>query len=77
MSKKEVYDLEPDNSGVPKNFIIRCFGCKWSRLSSGVDVDIADLNEIDAGCTTCGKFRKFKCVKCGMAALMKRVKGNS
>lgn len=71
------YEPEPDNSGVPKNFIIRCPRCRWARITSGVVADIADLNEDKTSCPTCGKWRRFKCPKCGMHAPMKRVKGNT
>jgi hypothetical protein len=73
---KEEYEPEADNSGVPKNFFIRCPRCRWARLSSGVAMDLADLYEENPGCKTCGKWRKFKCPKCGMPSPMKRIKGN-
>lgn len=71
------YVPEPSISGVPKNFVIRCPRCRWARITSGVGVDITDLHEIDAGCVNCGKWRKFKCPKCGMNSPMKRLKGNT
>lgn len=74
---KEEYEPEEDNSGVPKNFMIVCPRCRWARRSSGVASDLADLYEVNAGCKTCGKWRKFKCPKCGMSSPMKRIKGNS
>ena len=74
---KEEYEAEADNSGVSKNFMIRCPRCRWARLSSGVSVDLADLHEVNPNCSNCGKWRKFKCPKCGMPSSMKRIKGNS
>jgi len=74
---KEEYEPEANNSGVEKNFVIRCPRCRWARLSSGVAMDLEDLHEIDPNCPTCGKWRKFKCPKCGMPSPMKRIKGNS
>ena len=74
---KEEYVPESDNTGVPKNFIIRCHRCRWARISSGVSSDLSDLNEIKSGCINCGKFRSFKCPKCGMPSKMKRIKGNT
>ena len=74
---KEEYVPEEDNSGVAKNFVIRCHRCRWARMSSGISTDLADLNEINQGCTNCGKWRKFKCPKCGLPAMMKRISGNS
>lgn len=74
---KEEYVPEKSVSGVPKNFMIRCPSCRWARLTSGVSSDIEDLNEINQGCTNCGKFRKFKCPTCGRPSPMKRIKGNS
>lgn len=71
------YKPEADNSGVPKNFRIKCNKCLWSRLSSGTKADLVDLHEINAGCKTCGKWRKFHCQKCGQPAFMKRIKGNT
>ena len=74
---KEEYHPEESVSGVPKNFVIRCLRCRWARITSGVAADITDLNEVNPGCTTCGKWRKFKCPKCGMGCPMKRLKGNT
>ncbi len=71
------YQPEPDISGVPKNFIIRCLKCRWARISSGVAADMTDLHEVTRSCPTCGKWRRFKCPKCGQEAVMKRVKGNT
>lgn len=72
--ENKTYEPEPDNSGAPKNFFIRCPSCRWARVSSGVAVDVADLNEVKSGCKTCGKWRHFKCPKCGRNAPMKRIK---
>lgn len=74
---KDEYEPEADNTGVEKNFIIRCGRCRWARLSSGLSADLADLHEIKANCNGCGKWREFKCPKCGMRCKMKRIKGNS
>lgn len=74
---KDEHEPEQDNTGVPKNFFIRCSRCRWARRSSGMKADLSDLIEITPGCTTCGKWRKFKCPKCGMSSLMKRLKGNA
>jgi len=74
---KDEYVPEADTSGVEKNFIIRCPRCRWARISSGIATDIEDLNEIDPGCINCGKWRRFKCPKCGMASTMRRLKGNT
>jgi hypothetical protein len=69
--------IEPNNSGAPKNFVIRCPKCSWSRISSGLKVDLTDINEIKPNCATCGKHRKFQCMKCGAPAHMKRIRGNT
>lgn len=74
---KNVYVAEQNTSGAPKTFFIRCPRCRWARISSGVKADVSDLFEIDAGCKTCGKWRKFKCPKCGTSSPMKRIKGNT
>lgn len=70
------YKPEVNHTGAPKNFFIRCPKCRWARTSTGLKDDVADLYEISPGCTTCGKWRKFKCPKCGMPATMQRIKGN-
>lgn len=74
---KEEYQPEAGVSGVPKNFVIRCLKCRWARITSGISTDIADLHEVHIGCAACGKWRKFKCPKCGNYAPMKRIKGNT
>ena len=74
---KEEHQPEQDNTGAPKNFFIRCPSCRWARTSSGLAADISDLTEVNPGCFNCGKWRKFKCPKCGMPSTMKRLKGNS
>ena len=74
---KEEYVPEPSNSGVPKNFMIRCPRCQWARRSSGVSSDLTDIYEVKNNCSDCGKWRHFRCPKCGMNAPMKRIKGNS
>jgi hypothetical protein len=71
------YIPEKSVTGAPKNFIIRCKKCRWARLSTGLKDDIADLNEIRPGCTTCGKWRRFHCQRCGLPASMMRIRGNS
>ena len=77
VNPKEEYVPEESKSGVPKNFIIRCPRCRWARITSGISEDITDLNEIDANCINCGKWRKFKCPKCGMPSQMRRLRGNT
>lgn len=74
--EKDTYEPEADNSGVPKNFFIRCPRCRWARVSSGVAVDLTDLHEVKNNCRNCGRWRHFKCPKCGMNAPMKRLKGS-
>ena len=74
---KDEYVPEADNSGVEKNFMIRFPRCRWARLSSGVSADLEDLHEVDANRVNCGKWRKFKCPKCGMPSPMRRIKGNT
>jgi len=76
-NEKEEYEPESDVSGVPKNFVIRCLRCRWARITSGIASDITDLNEVNQGCVNCGKWRKFKCPKCGMPSPMKRLRGNT
>lgn len=71
---QEQYEPEADNSGVPKNFFIRCPRCRWARVSSGVTADLTDLHEVTSGCRDCGKFRVFKCPRCSMPSPMKRIK---
>lgn len=73
---KEEHKPEEDTSGVPKNFFIRCPRCRWARRSSGISSDLADLVEVNPNCVDCGKWRKFKCPKCGMPSQMRRLKGN-
>jgi hypothetical protein len=75
--KTDSYQPEASVSGVAKNFVIRCPKCRWARLSSGVSSDIKDLHEVRPGCKTCGRWRRFQCVKCGVPCPMKRIKGNS
>ena len=60
---------------VPKNFMIRCPRCRWARTSTGLKVDLKDLNEV-ASRNPGAEFRKFKCPKCGNNAVMKRIKRN-
>lgn len=73
----KTYVPEANNSGVAKNFVIRCAKCRWARISSGVKADLVGLHEIPNNCPTCGKLRQFKCPKCGYAAKMKRFQGNT
>lgn len=75
--EKEEYVPESNESGVPKNFVISCLKCRWTRITSGISTDIKDLTEVHIGCKTCGKWRKFKCPKCGNYAPMKRIRGNT
>ena len=72
--EKDTYEPEANNSGVPKNFFIRCPRCRWGRVSSGVAADLADLHEVKSNCRNCGRWRRFKCPACGMDATMKRIK---
>lgn len=76
VTENNVDYIEQDNSGVPKNFIIKCNSCGWSRRSSGVSVDLADLHEIVNNCSDCGKARRFQCPRCGSVSRMKRIQGN-
>ena len=83
-SPKTEMKLKPKNvgaeeniTGAPKNFLIKCGSCAWSRVSSGLKADLADIREIkNNSCTNCGKWRKFHCPKCGSPSMMKRIKGN-
>lgn len=68
---------EANNSGAPKNFMIRCPRCCWARVSSGLSIDMTDIHEVKPNCKNCGKWRKFQCPKCGNHAVMKRLKGNT
>ncbi len=60
-----------------KPFLIKCLGCNWARSSLGIKEDLADLKEIKSNCSTCGKFRKFVCPRCGASMTMRRVRGNT
>ena len=60
------------DNNVPKNFMIRCPRCRWGRTSTGLKVDLKDLNEV-ASRNPGAEFRKFKCPKCGSTAVMKRI----
>ena len=71
------YEPEKSITGVPKLFMLRCPKCRWGRSSSGVSADLADLIEVKNNCASCGKARKFRCPKCGVACPLKRIKGNS
>lgn len=71
------YEPEANNTGAPKNFVIRCGRCRWARLSSGLKADLVGINEVKSNCASCGKARKFQCPKCGQHAMMKRIRGNS
>ena len=55
MEEKSIFT---EDSSAPKNFLLRCYKCRWARTSSGLTVDLADLIEITPGCRNCGKFRK-------------------
>lgn len=70
-------NYDPEKSSAPQNFVLRCARCRWARMSSGLGVDLKDLLEIKPNCANCGKFKKYKCPKCGMACPLKRVKGNT
>lgn len=62
---------------VPKNFIIRCSNCRWAVLTTGLKDDLSQFHEIKSNCPTCHGKRKFRCLKCGSQAIMRRIKGNS
>ena len=62
---------------ISKNFMLKCKSCSWSEMSTGIKEDLSNYLEIKSGCSTCGKYRKFKCPKCGGISLLKRVKGNT
>ncbi len=72
----EIY-AEADNSGAPKNFMIRCQSCQWARRSSGIASDLKDIHEIKNNCSDCGKARRFRCPRCGGTSKMKRIQGNT
>ncbi len=74
-SPKEIY--EPEESSAPQNYILRCSRCRWARASSGLEADLKDLLSVKSNCSTCGKYRTYKCPKCGMNCPLKRVRGNS
>jgi|GEM_PF-2321999 len=61
----------------PQNFFLRCPKCSWAKLSSGLTSDLVDLVNVKTTCKGCGKFRKYKCPKCGTSCPLKRIKGNS
>jgi hypothetical protein len=71
---KEEY--QPEKSSAPKNFVLRCIKCNWSRISSGLTSDLADLSHIKSSCNGCGKYRMYLCPKCGTKCPLKRIKGN-
>lgn len=60
-----------------QNFIIVCSNCRWKKVTTGISDDLKDLKEIPNNCSNCGKPRRFRCPRCGNAAKMIRVKGNS
>jgi predicted RNA-binding Zn-ribbon protein involved in translation (DUF1610 family) len=64
---------QPAVTVIPKNYVIRCGKCCWSRTTTGLKVDLADLHEIANNCPTCGKWRKFTCPKCGNHAVMRKI----
>lgn len=72
---EKTWEPEADNSGVPKNFVIRCPRCRWARLSSGVKADIGDLYENNQSGWKGHVTRNFRCPKCGTPAPMTRIKG--
>jgi hypothetical protein len=67
----------PEESSAPRNFVLRCPKCRWARITSGLKVDLEDLTYIEPTCVGCGKFRQYRCPKCGAACPLKRMKGNS
>lgn len=76
MTEEPIEEFAPEASSAPQNFVIRCAGCRWARMTSGLTADLADLIYVKPTCKTCGKFRKYRCPKCGQACPLKRVKGN-
>lgn len=66
-----------EQSSAPKNFVLSCPNCRWSRTSSGITKDLADLIYIKPTCQGCGKIKKYRCPKCGGACPLKRIKGNA
>ncbi len=75
--EENIETYEPEDSSAPKNFILRCPGCRWARASSGVSDDLADLIYVKPTCKGCGKLRQYRCPKCGNKCPLKRLKGNS
>jgi hypothetical protein len=73
MEEKSIFT---EDSSAPKNFLLRCYKCRWARTSSGLTADLSDLIEITPGCRNCGKFRRYQCPRCGGSCLLKRIKGN-
>jgi hypothetical protein len=65
------------DENVPKNFVLMCQKCKWSKKSTGLKEDLANLTRLNDGCLSCGKIKKYKCPKCGGVCVLKRIKGNS
>lgn len=74
-SKQDNHAIE--QSSAPKNFVLRCSRCRWARTSSGLEADLKDLIEMKNSCKNCGKFRQYKCPKCGMTCPLKRIRGNT
>ena len=69
--------MENKNDLTPKNFQLKCIKCGWSRASSGITEDLSDLTYIKPNCNGCGRYRKYKCPKCGTACPLKRIRGNT
>lgn len=69
--------MSEEQSSAPRNFMMRCASCNWGRASSGLKSDLADLAEVKANCNTCGKWRRYRCPRCGAICPLKRIKGNS
>lgn len=68
--------MEEEKSSTPKNFQLKCIQCGWARTSSGLTTDLSDLIYIKPSCKGCGRYRKYKCPKCGAPCPLKRIKGN-
>jgi len=55
-----------------KQFILKC-KCGWTEKTTGKSTDLLHLKEVLNSCSTCGKPREFKCLKCGINVKMYRI----
>ncbi len=46
-----------------KPFTLRC-KCGWIEMSTGSADDLKHLKEVRSGCSSCGKPRVFRCLRC-------------